>query len=174
MAIARQWIGTVAFAAFLLRLSVFGAFPLNPNRTLASAYRHDLVGPEVWTAEMHSAALKGSSESYWQSEVPVLLFGKPAPGVSGQLHVVHKVKDAKDAFVPEVDEISASGTVERLTFVPVRDNWTPAFMTTFYRSVPTMLSEDEGSRIGATVLKETKAILQDNTFLAEENLVFEL
>jgi len=170
MAIARQWIGTVAFAAFLLHMSAFGAFPQNPNRTLCSAYRHDLVGPEVWTAEVQGAALNGTAESYWKSEVPFLLFGKPSPGVSGQLHVVHKVKGAKDAFVPEVDELAASGTAKRLAFVPVRNNWTPAFMTTYYRGEPTELAADEGSRVGATVLKETKAILEDNTILVESTL----
>jgi len=37
-------------AVFLGHLAVAGSFPLNPNRTLASAYRSDVVGPEVWTA----------------------------------------------------------------------------------------------------------------------------
>lgn len=142
-------------------------FPFNPNRTLVSAYRPDIVGPEVWTASSHTGPLKGTAETYWRSEVPFLLFGKPAPGLSGRLHVVHQVKDANDVFVPVVEELSPAGTAKRIAFVPVRHRWTPAFMTTYYRGEPTELAADEGSRVGATVLKETKAILEDNTFVVE-------
>jgi len=153
--------------AVLGQLAVAGAFPLNPNRTLGSAYRPDLVGPEVWTASAQGAPPEGTAESYWKGEVPFLLFGKPAPGLSGQLHVVHQVKGAKDVFVPEIEELSATGAAKRIVFAPVRHHWTPAFMTTYYRGEPTELATDEGNRIGATVLKETKAVLEDNTFLAE-------
>ena len=148
-------------------LAEAGAFQQNPNRTLASAYRCDLVGPDVWTASAQGAPLDGSAESYWRGEVPFFLVGKPAPGLSGQLHVAHQVKGVKDSLVPEIDEVTATGGARRLSFVPVRNHWTPSFMTTYYRSEPIGLSVDEGSRIGATVLKETKAILKDNTFIAE-------
>ena len=138
------------------------------NAELVSAYRCDLVGPEVWTGGTHGlghAGLKGDAATYWKGEVPFELLGKPKPGLSGQLHAVHMVAGLSDAVGLSVVE----GT-KPVVLVPVRNRWTPAFMTTYYRGEPTRVSETEGGHVGATVLKETKAILDDNTFLAEATL----
>ncbi|MGN0852200.1 MAG: MGH1-like glycoside hydrolase domain-containing protein [Kiritimatiellia bacterium] len=142
--------------------------PQRVNDELVSAYRTDLVGPEVWTGgpQGHGyTSLNGDAKSYWSGEVPFELIGKPSPGLSGLLHVVHEVRGLVNALVPVVHE----GTT-RVTLVPIRNRWTPAGMTTYYRGCPTGVSETEGCHVGATVVKERKAILTNNTFVAELTL----
>ena len=146
-------------------VSCVAEMPQRVNDELVSAYRTDLVGPEVWTGRTQGlgyASLKGDAETYWAGEVPFELIGKPKPGLSGLLHVVHEVRGLVDALVPDLKE----GTT-RVKLVPIRNRWTPAGMTTYYRGCPTGVSETEGSHVGATVVKERKAILTDNTFVSE-------
>lgn len=83
------------------------------NAELVSAYRCDLVGPEVWTGGTHGlghAGLKGNTATYWKSEVPFELLGKPSLGLSGMLHVVHEVAGLSDAlaFAPSSADEAAT------------------------------------------------------------------
>ena len=159
----RFWLLTAVFAAWVP--VGLAEMPQRVNDELVSAYRTDLVGPEVWTGRTQGighASLKGTAESYWAGEVPFELIGKPKPGLSGLLHVVHEVRGLVDALVPVLRE----GTVP-VSLVPIRNRWTPAGMTTYYRGCPTGVSETEGGHVGATVVKEHKAILTNNTFVAE-------
>lgn len=142
------------------------------NESLGSAYRVDMVGPELWTGGTHGighGGQKGTAETYWRGEVPFELLGKPKPGLSGLLHLVHMVEKGTDVLALSVAE-EATGCVRRVEFVPVRNHWTPAHMTTYYRGRPTGISDTEGCHVGATVLKERKAVLDDNTFIAEATL----
>ena len=158
----KMFVALVAAQCLLSAGANTGAMPLDANAELASAYRCDLPGPEVWTVTPGGRAFDGTAESYLNAEVPSRRFGAPAPGMSGILYVVHLIPDLKNPVVLEVREGDAE-----ISFVPVRNHWTPAFMTTYYRSLPNATSPADEKRIGRIVLKERKAILSDNTFLAE-------
>ena len=138
------------------------AMPLDANAELGSAYRCDLPGPEVWTSTCGNRLLDGTADGYFKTEVPALRFGVPAPGMSGLLYVVHMVPGLKDPVRLEIVEDNV-----RVALVPVRNRWTPSFMTTYYRSLPNADSAADEKRVGRIVLKARKAILSDNTFLAE-------
>lgn len=135
------------------------------NGLLGTAYRADIVGPEVWTAQAHGHATRGTADSYWRNEVPFALNPKPSPGLAGVLHVVHQtaVKDALRVRVREIGE----GKSAELEWVPVRNRWTPAHMTTYYRCIPQRVSDSECTWVGDSALKETKAIDGGNCFVAE-------
>ena len=53
------------------------------NSWLASAYRCDTVGPEVWTATAKGVRPDGTEESYKAAERPDRVFGTPKPGLNG-------------------------------------------------------------------------------------------
>ena len=137
------------------------------NAWLTSAYRSDLVGPEVWTCPNSDHRVRGDekdlAQKYWNQNVPFRQIGLPSPGMDGKLHVVHEVTNANAAVTLEFLEDGRA----KVDFIPVRNRWTPSFITTHYRSIPTGLSKGERRGVGRIVLKETKAILEDNTFLAE-------
>lgn len=142
------------------------AFEKSANDMLATAYRSDLVGAEVWTAESQSKDLKGTGESYLESEVPFFLNPRPEPGLSGRLHVVHETP-VSDALTPVVSECRGDAK-EIVGFTAVRNSWTPAHCTTYYRSLPgAAAAPGEYGLVGDTVLKETKCIDSDNVFVAE-------
>ena len=155
----RMFLGGVAVLAAAF---VRAAMPLDANAELGSAYRCDLPGPEVWTSTCSGKSLDGTAEGYFKTEVPARRFGVPAPGMSGLLYVVHMVPGLKDPVRLEIVEDNV-----RVALVPVRNHWTPSFMTTYYRSLPNAASPADEKRVCRIVLKERKAILSDNTFLAE-------
>ena len=152
-------------AAVMLALSarqIFAATLPRVNEELASSYRSDLIGPEMWTGQCQTGMwdLNGTAQSYQEHDVPFLMVPRPRLGLSGRLSVVHEVVGLEDALTFKV----LDGGKE-LKFGVVRNHWTPAMMTTYYRSEKT--AAEEGPYVGSTVVKEVKAILEDNTFLAE-------
>ena len=152
------------FFSFVCRAD---SFPLRQdcNSWLSSSYRRDLVGPEVWTGPLEENTTWGKVD-YWNENIPFCHIGAPAPGLDGQLHVVHQVTNSVDAIAVEVEEESRA----KVNFVPVRHHWTPSFSTTYYRGMATEISPFEIRGIGRIVMKETKAILFDNTFIAETTI----
>jgi len=145
---------SIVFAAAMVAMRVWAsdAMPLDANAELASAHRCDLIGPEVWT--------KTGAKLRW-GEV-----NDPKPGLHGLLHVVHEIPGLFDS----VELVVAEDGGESVAWTPVRNHWTPSFTTTYYRSKPNPLSPADEKRLGRIVLKETKAVLGDNTFLAEATL----
>ena len=161
----RTLLGAVGVTVVLASACARAAMPLDANAELGSAYRCDLPGPEVWTSTCGGKSLDGTADGYFKTEVPARRFGVPAPGMSGLLYVVHMVSGLKDPVRLEIVEDNV-----RVALVPVRNRWTPSFMTTYYRSLPNAASPADEKRVGRIVLKERKAILSDNTFLAEATI----
>ena len=155
----------VAAAAIAAHSEAGSCMVQDVNAWLTSAYRCDLPGPEVWTGPRHDGRTWSRFKD-WNNNVPFRTLGVPMPGMSGQLHVAHEVTNVSNAVTIEVEEDGRA----KVEFVSVRNHWTPAFCTTHYRSVPTGLSAAEREDVGRIVLRETKAILADNTFLAEATL----
>lgn len=155
-------IGLMASGRAWAQAAGLPSMPLDANAELSCAYRCDLPGPEVWTATPRGGSLDGTAEGYFKNEVPAVRFGTPAPGMSGSLYVAHQVDGLKNPVSIEILEDGA-----KVALVPVRNHWTPAHMTTYYRSLPNPDSSADEQRLGRIVFKERKAILDDNTFLAE-------
>jgi len=131
------------------------------NAELETAYRSDLVGPEMWTITARfEGRLKGDAASYRSTELPGRVYAEPKPGLSGHLHLVHET-ELNDAVGLDVTD---GGTP--LVFAAVRNRWTPAWMETYYRSV-SLGRRDDSPQLGATVLKERKCIDGDNVFVSE-------
>ena len=131
------------------------------NAELETAYRSDLVGPEMWTVTARfDGRFKGDAASYRSTELPSRVYAEPKPGLNGHLHLVHGT-ELYDAVGLSVSDGGAP-----LTFAAVRNRWTPAWTETYYRSV-SLDRCDDSPQLGATVLKERKCIDGDNTFVAE-------
>lgn len=116
-------------------LCVRAEVPQDPNAELATAYRSDVVGPEMWTGSPRGGryhTFRGTAASYAGNELPSLVNEQPAPGLSGQLNVINRVVDVKDVISLRIEDGD-----ETLAFVPVRNHWTPAFVETYYRALPT-------------------------------------
>ena len=154
-----------ALAALLMRCLPAA---VDANGQLATAYRSDIVGPEVWTSTARSTECEGTRESYTKGQVPYFLNAAPKPGLSGVLHVVHETP-VVDALSLRIVEEGDSGSRE-LEWVPVRNRWTPAFCTTYYRNIPARASSTECDWVGDSVLKERKCIDSGNVFIAEATL----
>jgi len=132
------------------------------NAILANAYRSDVIGPEMWTSALAAPAVPNDAraEDYLRAETPLGFFGAPRPGLSGDLYVVHST-EMSDAIVPKVTDGDGS-----VTFAPVRNHWTPAGMTTWYRALPIDGRADDSRRYGGLVWQESKCVTTDNVFVA--------
>lgn len=164
--VSRRGTGIV-LSVLVTVLAVFRAeaFVKNANEMLATSYRADLAGAEVWTASSKSVDFDGTEKTLVESEVPYFLNAKPRPGLRDTLHVVH-LTSVEDAIALCIGEFTPTGKVE-LSFAAVRNRWTPAHCTTYYRSVLYPGAAGDCAGIGATVLKEVKCIDSDNVFVAE-------
>lgn len=139
--------------------------PLDVNSFLSSAYRTDLPGPEVWTGWSNREIVEGKNNFYWNEQLPFRHIGAPRPGMNGLLHVTHSVTNLFNDPAVSLEITDEGGAKVDLT--SVRNRWTPSFVTTHYRSAPVSHSGVRRLKYGRIVLKETKAVLEDNTFLAE-------
>ena len=145
-------------------LAFGGASARDYNAELETAYRSDLVGPEMWTiTERFDGRLRGDAASYRAAELPSRAYAEPKPGLNGHLHLVHGT-ELSDAVGLNVADGGAP-----LAFAAVRNRWTPGWSETFYRSVA-LDRADDCRQLGATVLKERKCIDGDNVFVAEATL----
>lgn len=151
-------LGTAAFAAAAeQRLRDYDA-------ELGTAYRSDLVGPEMWTVtDALKGRYSGKPASYRTMELPSEVWRVPRPGLQGRLYIVHDT-GLDDALSLVVEDGGAS-----LDLVAVRNRWTPGGMDTFYRSA-SLDRPDDDPEVGSTVLHERKCILDDNVFVAEATL----
>ena len=125
---------------------------ININRLLENSKRSDVRGYNIYTrglsAETNGSVRLSRPESKWD---------KPSFGLNGHVAIGHEI-DLRDIAVP----VFYSGG-KKLSFSVVRNHWTPAYMTTYYRSLPS----DEYTKSGLVSIKETKTFAADDTFLAE-------
>lgn len=134
------------------------------NAFLGNSPRTDLIGPEMWTAQMHESARENNDKVFVGGQMPHHCWPAPALGLVGHLHITHGT-DLHDVVRVEVSEYDGPNRAV-LRLVPTRNQWTPAKLTTYYRSAPNSLGTDFPES-GACGIKETKCITSDNVFVAE-------
>lgn len=135
------------------------------NALLSCSPRDDLIGPEMWTAWRNELVFDdGNSAAFIGGQLPHYAWSPPKPGLNGHLHILHGTAytDPIQVEITEIDGKKRAG----LKFVPTRNTWTPALLTTHYRSRPNALGTDY-IKSGACALKETKCITRDNVFISE-------
>ncbi len=134
------------------------------NAFLGNSSRTDLIGPEMWTGWMHAAARENDDKAFIGGQMPHHCWPAPQLGLPGRLYIVHDT-GLDDMIRIEVAEYDGQNRAV-LRLAPVRNQWTPAKLTTYYRSGPNSLGTDFPLS-GACGIKETKCITADNVFVAE-------
>lgn len=125
---------------------------LNYNKFLSSGARSDLHGYNIYTR-----GLTSENNNPIRPSAPCDKWDKPAFGLNGAIAIGHEI-DKSDLAVPE---FFIDG--EKLSFDVIKNYWTPAYMTTVYRSRPM----GEYTRSGLISICETKAFTEDDTFISE-------
>ncbi|MDD4101008.1 MAG: hypothetical protein PHU80_00050 [Kiritimatiellae bacterium] len=135
------------------------------NALLSCSPRDDLIGPEMWTAWRNELVFdNGNSTAFIGGQLPHYAWSPPKPGLNGHLHILHGTAYT-DPIQIEITEIDGENSAV-LQLVPTRNTWTPALLTTYYRSRPNTLGTDY-IKSGGCALKETKCITRDNVFISE-------
>lgn len=156
------------------------------NEFLGNSARTDVIGREMYNdgsscAEVGSgaAAEPGSllfdaySPEGWagaevRGQIPHLNWGRAALGLPGEwCYGNHTV--LKDVLTVNISYIQKSGR-QLLELVPTRNWWTPACMTTYYRSKP-VSGKLEYPFSGYLTVRERKCITPENVFVGEITLI---
>ncbi|MFA6074476.1 MAG: hypothetical protein WCV63_00775 [Negativicutes bacterium] len=144
----------------------------NTNQFLASAFRTDVIGREMWNGKNNEGKSKLIEEhDYYvrpdkviggcSVQMPQFAWDPPCLGLPGTWAYGHHT-DLEDVLKILVSDVTSSDEIE-LEFIATRNNWTPAFLTTYYRS-----TVDESYPFGGVLtIKEKKCINANNTFVSE-------
>lgn len=136
----------------------------NINAFLGNSPRTDLIGPEMWTLCTKHAVKENDDSIFIGGQMPFQSWSPPRPGLNGLLCITH-MTELRDLIQVEVAECDGRDRAV-LRLVPTRNLWTPARLTTCYRSAPSLLGTDY-PKSGTCSMKETKCITSDNVFIAE-------
>jgi hypothetical protein len=164
-------ISTAYILTLMLSPNSFAAHPVGSvNEFLGNSARTEVIGPEMWTSTI--AGIKppgpdGAADLAFNAQMPYYGWDAPKFGMSGQWHLCHGTPlfNVVDVRISRVDDDKTT----KLEFTPSRNWWTPASMTTYYRSRPSGRS-DEYPNAGPLAVKERKCITTDNVFVAEMSL----
>ena len=134
-----------------------------------------LLTPALFSAEMYSAGnainnlLKNSTRTDVIGELMwnITSLKNAQLGFGGHIAIAHQT-NLKDLVVPQITEVLDSKEA-LLEFAPVRNEWAPAYSTTWYRNNPVVKGKDLGGKypLGLTVVRESKAIIKKRVFVAE-------
>ena len=146
---------------------------LNVNKLLENSARTELIGCEMWN---HMAVQwnKGDYEKpdsrtpeYGISQIANSFWAKPQMGMIGDW--AYGVETTLSDVVKVKITSTKQGQVIIQKFVPTRNEWTPALISTYYRALPDTL---KGSYpyAGDLNVKERKCITKDNVLVLEYSL----
>ncbi|MBR4933773.1 MAG: hypothetical protein IKZ03_04875, partial [Clostridia bacterium] len=125
---------------------------LNYNKFLSNSKRSDVIGYNIYTrglrAENNTSERLTDVTDKWDA---------PEPGLSGTIAIGYQI-DKSDVLCPS---FRINGNLLELKVI--RNYWTPAYMTTYYRSVP----HGEYRKSGLYCIRETKCFTADDTFISE-------
>jgi len=146
---------------------------LNINKLLENSARTDLIGREMWN---HMKPIKKSDDSqkpdtrtteYGISQIANSLWASPQMGMTGRWCYGIET-ELVDVVMVQITSTKQSQTLIQ-KFVPTRNEWTPAVMTTYYRALPDTM---KGSYpyAGDLNVKERKCITDENVLVLEYTL----
>ena len=159
------------------QLSVFSlaAAPktFDVNKLLGNSARTDLIGREMWNWATlpikvgNAQAPDLSNPDYGISQLPNAMWSPPKMGMSGRWFYGLQTK-LSDVVKVKVTQQKQSKQIT-LDFVPTRNEWTPALISTYFRSLPDTL---KGSYVhsGDLTIKEKKCITENNVLILEYTL----
>ena len=146
---------------------------LNVNKLLENSARTDLIGREMWN---HMAVAWNNGDygkpdsrtpEYGISQIANSFWAKPQMGMTGDW--AYGVETTLSDVVQV--QITATKQGQKLVqkFVPTRNEWTPALISTYYRALPDTL---KGSYpyAGDLNVKERKCITDENVLVLEYTL----
>ena len=144
----------------------------NINKFLASAYRTDVIGREMWNGKNNEGKSKLVEETDYyvrpdkevggySVQLPQFAWDPPALGLPGTWAYGHHT-DLQDVLKISVSDINLHNETE-LKFVATRNSWTPAYLTTYFRSTV----DNRYPYGGVLTIKETKCIDANNAFVSE-------
>ena len=143
---------------------------LNINKLLENSARTDLIGREMWN-HMAVAWNKGDYEKpdtrtpeYGISQIANSFWAKPQMGMTGDWAYGVETTLSDVVKVQVISTKQGQKLVQK--FVPTRNEWTPAMITTYYRALPDTL---KGSYpyAGDLNVKEKKCVTEDNVLVLE-------
>ena len=126
----------------------------NINRLLENTARSDVHGYNIYTAG--KSHIVSANEAHY----PIRQWDAPSLGLHGLAAIGHQLNKT-DLIVPH---ISQNGVTQ--AFEPLRNHWTPAYMDTYYRSLP----NGEYQKSGLLSVHETKCFTADDAFIAHLTL----
>ena len=143
------------------------------NKLLGNSARTDLIGREMW----NWAALPNKTgdaqrpdtrnQDYGISQLPNAMWAPPKMGLTGRWCYGVQTK-LSDVVKVQITQTKQSHQIP-LDFVPTRNEWTPACLSTYFRALPDTL---KGSypHAGDLTIKETKCITENNVLILEYTL----
>ena len=125
---------------------------LNYNKFLSNSKRSDVIGFNIYTrglkAENNTSERLTDVTDKWDA---------PEPGLNGAIAIGYQI-DKNDVLCPV---FKINGNTVKLKVM--RNYWTPAYMTTYYRTTP----QGEYRKSGLYCIKETKYFTEDDTFISD-------
>ncbi len=129
------------------------------NRLLQNSVRNELMGSNMFLFSESVMPRKWDFDKMGRMS-PANVWCEPEFLMSGRLGLSHECDITNSITL----EIYKNG--ERLDFHSVRNLWTPAFMSTYYRCMP----EGDYPRAGLVGVKERKCITPEDCFVSEITL----
>ena len=146
---------------------------LDVNKLLGNSARTDLIGREMWnwatlpskTGDAQIPDIR--NQDYGISQLANSMWTPPRMGLAGRwcYGVQTKLSDVVKVHIAQLKQ----SKVIPLDFVPTRNEWTPAFISTYFRALPDTL---KGSypHSGDLTIKEAKCITENNVLILEYTL----
>lgn len=126
----------------------------NINRLLENSRRNEVRGYNIYASAKKWEDSK-TEHGYTRK------FGKTEPGLNGEVSIGHQI--AETDIVKPIFTLDGNA----VEFTAVRNHWTPAYMTTYYRSEPM----GEYKKSGLLCLKEQKCFTEDDVFVSHITLI---
>jgi hypothetical protein len=150
--------------------STFSSKPVDVNKLLSNSARTDLIGREMWNwatlliskGDAQTPDLR--NQDYGISQLPNAMWAIPTMGLPGRWCYGVQTK-LSDVVKVKITQLKDSKSI-RLDFVPTRNEWTPAYLSTYFRALPDTL---KGSypHSGDLTIKEKKCITENNVLILE-------
>jgi hypothetical protein len=143
------------------------------NKLLGNSARTDLIGREMWNwatlpSKEGDAQIPDIRNQYYGiSQLPNSMWSPPKMGLVGRWCYGVQTK-LSDVVKVQISQLKQSRMIP-LDFVPTRNGWTPACISTYFRALPDTL-RNSYSHSGDLSIKETKCITENNVLILEYTL----